>query len=56
MENFRRFYKRFPKEVCADAGYGCLKNYRFCDENNIEAYIKVNVLGVRVLRETSCRI
>lgn len=40
MENFKRFYKRFPKKVCADAGYGCLKNYKFCDENNIEAYIK----------------
>ena len=40
MENFKRFYKRFPKKVCADAGYGCLKNYKFCDENNIEAYVK----------------
>ena len=40
IERFRRLYGRFPKRICADAGYGSLKNYRYLDENHIENYVK----------------
>lgn len=37
---FYENYNTFPKNVCADAGYGILKNYKFLKENNIENYVK----------------
>lgn len=43
IPTLRRFYElwgRFPKRVTADAGYGCLENYQFCQDNGIEGYIK----------------
>jgi len=30
----------YPSRVCADAGYGSLKNYRFLKEKGIENYVK----------------
>ncbi len=40
LEKFREMYGVYPSRVCADAGYGCLDNYRFCDENRIKPFIK----------------
>lgn len=35
-----KYYKLFPKNVCADAGYGSLENYKFLFDNNIGNYVK----------------
>lgn len=40
LEKFHRNYGVFPKRVCADAGYGILRNYAFLKENGIENYVK----------------
>ena len=40
LERFRKMHGFYPSRVCADAGYGCLDNYRFCDDNGITAFIK----------------
>ena len=40
--SFHERYNRFPLEGVADSGYGSEENYRFMDENGIEAYVKYN--------------
>lgn len=40
LEKFKEQYSFYPKRLCADAGYGSLKNYQFVNQNNIENYIK----------------
>lgn len=40
LEEFNRLYGRFPKNVCADAGYGSLANYEYINKNNIGNYVK----------------
>lgn len=40
MDEFKELYKRHPKVIVADAGYGSYDNYFYCAQNNIEAYIK----------------
>ena len=40
LEKFKEMYTFYPKRLCADAGYGSLKNYQFVINNKIENYIK----------------
>lgn len=40
LEKFNHMCGFFPKRLCADAGYGSLKNYNFILANDIENYIK----------------
>lgn len=40
LENFYQNYGIFPLRVCADAGYGVLKNYQYLKEHNIKNYVK----------------
>ncbi len=40
--SFHERYNRFPLEDVTDSGYGSEENYRFMDENGIEAYVKYN--------------
>lgn len=40
LKRFNEYYGYYPIRVCADAGYGCLDNYRFLNDNNIENYVK----------------
>ena len=40
--SFHERYNRFPLEEIADSGYGSEENYRFMEENGIEAYVKYN--------------
>lgn len=40
LERFREMHGRLPKRITADAGYGCLDNYRYCQKNGIEAFVK----------------
>lgn len=40
LESFKEFYGHYPKNCCADAGYGSHENYKFLNENNIGNYVK----------------
>lgn len=42
FHSFRERYGRFPDTGVADAGYGSEENYRFMQENGIEAFVKYN--------------
>lgn len=40
IEGFYKSYGRYPKKLCADAGYGSFTNYEYCELKGIEAFIK----------------
>ena len=40
MENYKKYYGFYPKNLCADAGYGIQTNYEFLKKNNIGNYVK----------------
>lgn len=42
FHSFRRRYGRLPGTGVADTGYGSEENYRFMQENGIEAFVKYN--------------
>ena len=40
MEGFYKRYRKYPKYPVADAGYGCLNNYLYCQMHGMEKYMK----------------
>ena len=40
LDAFYNNYGLYPKNVCADAGYGILKNYDYLKEHDIKNYVK----------------
>ena len=42
LTSFERHYGRMASVAVADSGYGSEKNYRFMEENGIQAYVKYN--------------
>ncbi|MCH3993504.1 MAG: IS1182 family transposase [Prevotella sp.] len=40
--SFMKRYRRFPLREVADSGYGSEENYRFMEENGMEAFVKYN--------------
>ena len=40
--SFMQRYRRFPLREVADSGYGSEENYRFMEENDMEAFVKYN--------------
>ena len=42
FHSFQRRYNRLPVIGVADSGYGSEENYRFMQENGIEAFVKYN--------------
>lgn len=40
IERFYTDYGKYPKRICADSGYGSLKNYQYLESKNIENYVK----------------
>ena len=40
MEKFNGIYSKYPKYPIADAGYGSLNNYIYCQEHKMEKYMK----------------
>jgi transposase len=42
LKDFEKSYNKQSQIVVADAGYGSEQNYRFMEDNNIEAYVKYN--------------
>lgn len=45
MEEFSRQYGKYPKYPVADAGYGSLNNYLFCEEHGMEKYMKFTMFA-----------
>lgn len=41
LEKYKIYYGYFPKNLCADSGYGIFDNYNFLKNNNIGNYIKM---------------
>lgn len=42
MKDYYKIYKSYPKNICADAGYGSHDNYKYIDDHKIGNYIKYN--------------
>lgn len=40
IEQYYLFYSGYPKKICADAGYGSYKNYKYMHDNNIISFVK----------------
>lgn len=40
VEKHYEMYKAYPESICADAGYGSLKNYSFLEAHNIKNFVK----------------
>ncbi len=40
LQYFYELYGTYPKNICADSGYGSLDNYDFLNSNNIGNYVK----------------
>lgn len=40
MEKYKSIYGTYPTNAVADAGYGNLETYNFCEKNNIGKYMK----------------
>lgn len=40
LNRFHTMHGALPERITADAGYGCLDNYRYCQDNGIEAFVK----------------
>ena len=40
IDRFRDSYGEYPRNICADAGYGSLENYRYLKEHGIGNYVK----------------
>lgn len=43
MNTFKKYYGKYPKYPVADAGYGSFNNYIFCEENNVQKYMKFSM-------------
>lgn len=39
-ELYYTYYKKYPKNECADSGYGIYENYKYIKKNNIGNYVK----------------
>lgn len=37
---YHKYYNKYPKNECADSGYGIYENYKYMKEHNIENYVK----------------
>ena len=40
IDKFRESYGFYPSRICADAGYGCTENWRYCHEHAIKGFVK----------------
>ncbi len=40
LDIHHKFYNSYPKNICADSGYGSLDNYNYLNEHNIKNFVK----------------
>lgn len=52
IEKYNEMYRKYPNSVCADAGYGSKKNYRYCASHDIKAYWIVNTFSDNYLENS----
>ncbi len=43
MDKYKETYGKYPKYPVADAGYGSLNNYIYCEEHGMEKYMKFSM-------------
>lgn len=48
LERMKQYYEAYPKNICADAGYGSFKNYEYLYRNKIGNYVKYNTWNQEV--------
>ena len=42
VDAFHSMYGMYPERICADAGYGCTENWKYCHDHSIRGFIKYN--------------
>lgn len=42
LREYKKLYGSMPEQLTADSGYGSEENYKFAEDNNIEAFVKYN--------------
>ena len=52
MEKFKETYGHYPKYPVADAGYGSYNNYLYCEEHEMEKYMKFTMFEKETKSET----
>ena len=40
LDLYHEYYEKYPKNICADSGYGIYTNYKYIREHNIGNYVK----------------
>lgn len=40
LDYYHQYYKEYPKNICADSGYGIYNNYKYIRQNKIGNYVK----------------
>ena len=40
LDSYYKYYEKYPKNICADSGYGIYTNYKYIKEHNIGNYVK----------------
>ena len=40
LDSYNKYYKEYPKNICADSGYGIYINYKYIRQNKIGNYVK----------------
>lgn len=40
LDLYYKYYEKYPKNICADSGYGIYTNYKYIREHNIGNYVK----------------
>lgn len=40
LEKYHKYYGKYPKNLCADSGYGIYENYKYLKSNQIGNYVK----------------
>lgn len=48
MNKFKSLYKTLPEYTIADAGYGSLRNYDYCEANGIKKYMKFTMFDKEI--------
>lgn len=51
IEKFKNRFKKYPKNLIADSGYGSEENYNYIEKNEIENYVKFNYFHMEKKRK-----
>lgn len=51
MEKFNKIYGKYPKYPVADAGYGSFNNYIYCEQHNMQKFMKFTMFEKEIKDE-----